>query len=170
MRALTETLQAGSYVHTDVDVLRGEASQLLRGPHALPSHDTLWRFCHGAHPGRSAKAGKILRALIAHASVGAAPGPGVVTIDPDATLVETYGLGKEGSPFSHKHGEVGLHPLVGVFSETGEVCAGRKRAGNANAGRALGSFIASSKALRSGAARGSALATTAHGRASPCST
>lgn len=142
LRALTETLLAGGDVHTDVDVLRGEATQRLRGPHALPSHDTLWRFCRGADLGRCAKAGKVARALIARAwALGAAPDPGVLTIDPDATLVETYGLGKEGSTFSHKHGEVGLHPLVGVFGETGEVCAVRNRAGNAHAGRALGSFI-----------------------------
>jgi hypothetical protein len=133
LRALTETLLAGGDVHTDVDVLRGEATQRLRGPHALPSHDTLWRVGRGAELGRWAKAGKGGGARMARAwAGGGAPAPGVLTIDPDATLVATYGLGKEGSTFSHKHGEVGLHPLVGVFGETGEVCAVRNRAGNAN--------------------------------------
>ena len=142
LRALVETLLAGGDFHTDVDLLRGEATQVLRGEHALPSHDTLWRFCRGADLGRCAKAGKVLRTLICRCwALGGAPRGPVLTIDPDATLVRTYGRSKEGSTFSYKHGDVGLHPLVGVFGETGEVCALRNRAGNANAGRALGSFI-----------------------------
>ena len=142
LRALVETLLAGGDFHTDVDLLRGEATQTLRGAHALPSHDTLWRFCRGADLGRCAKAGKVLRSMIARcwALCGAPAGP-VLTLDPDATLVKTYGPRKEGSTFSYKHGAVGLHPLVGVFAETGEVCALRGRGGNANAGRGLGSFI-----------------------------
>lgn len=43
-------------------------------------------------------------------------------IDPDATLVDTYGPGKEGSRFTYR-GEVGLSPLIGVCGETGDVLA-----------------------------------------------
>ncbi|MDQ3973149.1 MAG: IS1380 family transposase, partial [Actinomycetota bacterium] len=142
LRALVETLLAGGDFLCDVDLLGGEATQSLRGGQALPSHDTLWRFCAGADLGRCAKAGKVLRAMIRRAwRSGSAPAKGVLTIDPDATLVDTYGRGKHGSTFSYNNGRVGLHPLVGVFAETGEVCAVRNRAGRANAGRALGSFI-----------------------------
>lgn len=141
-RALVETLLAGGDFLTDVDLLRDGATQRLRGPHVLPSHDTLWRLCDDADLGRVAKAAAVNRAMIARAwKLGAAPPPGVLTIDPDATLVATYGPGKQASRFSYLHGTVGLHPLVGVFAETGEVCAVRGRAGNANAGRALGSFL-----------------------------
>jgi len=63
-----------------------------------------------------------------------------LTIDPDATWISTYGPGKEGSAFSYKH-EVGMSPMLGVCGETGDVLALRARGGNANAGRALGSFI-----------------------------
>ena len=63
-----------------------------------------------------------------------------MTIDPDATWIATYGANKQGSTFSYKH-EVGMSPMIGVCGETGDVLALRARGGNANAGRALGSFI-----------------------------
>jgi hypothetical protein len=71
--------------------------------------------------------------------MGAAPEGGLVTIDPDATVVRTYGKNKEGSAHTYL-GKPGLHPLVGVVGETGEVLAVRERSGNAQANRSLGSF------------------------------
>ena len=65
---------------------------------------------------------------------------GLVTIDPDATLVDTYGPNKEGSKFSYR-GEVGLSPLIGVCGETGDVLAIRARGGNANPGRGNAGFV-----------------------------
>lgn len=142
LRALVETLLAGGDFLSDVGVLGGEATQQLRGGQVLPSHDTLWRFCAGADLGRCAKAGVVLRTMIRRAwKQGGAAATKVLTIDPDATLVDTYGPGKQGSTFSYNNGRVGLHPLVGVFAETGEVCAVRNRAGRAYPGRALDSFI-----------------------------
>ncbi len=44
--------------------------------------------------------------------MGAAPAPGLLTIDPDATWISTYGANKEGSAFSYKH-EVGMSDAVG---------------------------------------------------------
>ncbi|HXH56571.1 IS1380 family transposase [Iamia sp.] len=73
-------------------------------------------------------------------AMGAGPTGGVVTIDPDATLVDTYGPGKEGSTFTYR-GEVGLSPLIGVCGETGDVLAVRARGGNAHPGRANAGFI-----------------------------
>lgn len=141
-RSLVETLLAGGDFLSDVDLLRDEATGRLRGPHVLPSHDTLWRFCDTADLGRVAKAGAVNRVMLARAwQAGAAPTPGILTIDPDATRVATYGPGKQGSTFSYGYAGTCLHPIVGVFAETGEVCAVRGRAGNANPGRALGSFV-----------------------------
>ena len=74
------------------------------------------------------------RTMLARAwAMGAGPTGGVVTIDPDATLVDTYGPGKEGSTFTYR-GEVGLSPLIGVCGETGDVLALRARGGNAHPG------------------------------------
>ena len=81
------------------------------------------------------------RTMLARAwALGAGPSGGVVTIDPDATLVDTYGPGKEGSTFTYR-GEVGLSPLIGVCGETGDVLALRARGGNAHPGRANAGFI-----------------------------
>lgn len=140
-RAVVELQLAGGEFLSDRSLLAGEATQRLRGQHSLPSHTTLWRFCAGSDFGRAQKAAAVNRAMLRRAwALGAAPEPGILTIDPDATLVATYGPGKEGSTFSYTH-EVGLSPLVGICGETGDVLALRARGGNANHGRALGSFI-----------------------------
>lgn len=73
-------------------------------------------------------------------TLGGAPDTEVLTLDPDATKVATFGLGKQGSTFSYNFDGTCLHPLVGVIGETGEVVAVRNRGGGAFAGRALGSF------------------------------
>lgn len=140
-RAVVETQLAGGEFLSDCSLLADEATQRLRGDHSLASHTTLWRFCAGADLGRVSKAAAVNRAMLRRAwAMGAAPPPGLLTIDPDATWISTYGPGKEGSAFSYKH-EVGMSPLVGVCGETGDVLALRARGGNANPGRALGSFI-----------------------------
>lgn len=140
-RAVVEVQLAGGDFLSDRSLLADEATQRLRGEHALASHTTLWRFCAGADLGRAQKAAAVNRAMLRRAwAMGAAPAPGILTIDPDATWISTYGPGKEGSAFSYKH-EVGMSPMLGVCGETGDVLALRARGGNANAGRALGSFI-----------------------------
>ncbi|HUP69173.1 MAG TPA: IS1380 family transposase [Acidimicrobiales bacterium] len=140
-RAVVETQLAGGDFLSDRSLLADEATQRLRGEHALASHTTLWRFCAGADLGRAQIAAAVNRAMLRRAwAMGAAPGPGLLTIDPDATWISTYGPGKEGSAFSYKH-EVGMSPMVGVCGETGDVLALRARGGSANAGRALGSFV-----------------------------
>jgi hypothetical protein len=102
----------------------------------------LWRFCDQADLGRVSKAAAVNRVMLARAwEAGAAPAGKILTIDPDATRVATYGTTKQGSTFSYNYAGTCLHPIVGVFAETGEVCAIRGRAGNANPGRALASFV-----------------------------
>lgn len=140
-RAVVELQLAGGDFLSDRSLLADDATQRLRGEHSLASHTTLWRFCNGADLGRAQKAAAVNRALLRRAwAMGAAPDPGVLTIDPDATWISTYGPGKEGSAFSYKH-EVGMSPMLGVCGETGDVLALRARGGNANPGRALGSFV-----------------------------
>ncbi len=140
-RAVVEVQLAGGDFLSDRSLLADEATQRLRGEHALASHTTLWRFCAGADLGRAQKAAAVNRVMLRRAwAMGAAPAPGILTIDPDATWISTYGPGKEGSAFSYKH-EVAMSPMLGVCGETGDVLALRARGGNANAGRALGSFI-----------------------------
>jgi hypothetical protein len=139
-RTLVEVLLAGGEFLSDRSLLEG-ATEQLRGGHGFPSHTTLFRFCAGADLGRAQKAAAVNRTMLARAwAMGAGPTGGVVTVDPDATLVDTYGQGKEGSTFTYR-GEVGLSPLIGVCGETGDVLAIRARAGNAHPGRGNAGFI-----------------------------
>ncbi len=139
-RTLVEVLLAGGEFLSDRSLLEG-ATEQLRGQHAFPSHTTLFRFCAGADLGRAQKAAAVNRTMLARAwALGAGPTGGVVTIDPDATLVDTYGPNKQGSTFTYR-GEVGLSPLIGVCGETGDVLAVRARGGNAHPGRANAGFI-----------------------------
>jgi hypothetical protein len=140
-RPIVELQLAGGDFISDVSLLQDEATQRLRGSHALPSHTTLYRFLAGADLGRVAKAMAVNRDMLRRAwAMGAAPAPGILTIDPDATYVDTYGKLKEGSTFSYKH-EVQMSPLVGVVGETGDVLALRARGGNASPKKKLASFI-----------------------------
>ena len=139
-RTLVEVVLAGGEFLSDRSLLEG-VTERLRGEHAFPSHTTLFRFCAGADLGRAQKAAAVNRTMLARAwALGAGPAGGLVTIDPDATLVDTYGPGKEGSKFTYR-GEVGLSPLIGICGETGDVLALRARGGNAHPGRDNAGFI-----------------------------
>lgn len=139
-RTLVEVMLAGGEFLSDRSLLEG-ATQRLRGVHRLPSHTTLFRFCAGADLGRAQKAAAVNRTMLARAwAMGFGPTGGMITIDPDATIVDTYGPGKQGSRFTYR-GEVGLSPLIGVCGETGDVLALRARGGNAHHGRAMAGFV-----------------------------
>ena len=121
--AVVETQLAGGDVISDRSLLAGEATMHLRGEHVLPSGTTLFGFLAGADLGRVKKAQAVNATMLRRAwAMGPGPGPGILTIDPDATYIDTYGRHKEGSKFSYK-GEVQLSPLVGVVGETGDVLA-----------------------------------------------
>jgi len=140
-RPVVELQLVGGGFISDVSLLQDEATRCLRGSHALPSHTALCRFLAGADLGRVTKTMAVNRDVPRRAwAMGAAPAPGLLTIDPDATYIDTYGKQKEGSTFSYK-GKVQMSPLVGVVGETGDVLAIRARSGNAAPRRKLASFI-----------------------------
>ena len=140
-RPIVELQLAGGDFISDVSLLQGEATQRLRGSHALPSHTTLYRFLAGADLGRVTKAMAVNRDMLRRSwAMGAAPAPGILTIDPDATYIDTYGKLKEGSTFSYKH-EVQMSPLVGVVGETGDVLCVRAGGGNASPRKKIDSFV-----------------------------
>ena len=149
-RALVETMLAGGDFISDVNLLADPATSELRGGRHLPSHDTLWRFCDDADIGtvtRAAGANQVLLERLVSLAGRADPGKldsmfdqDVVTVDPDATKVATYGKAKQGSKFSYNFSGTCLHPIVGVIGETGHVLAVRSRGGNASPRSGLGSF------------------------------
>ena len=102
-RALVETQLCGGDFLSDVSLLRDEATLKLRASHALPSHTTLFCFLAGADLGRVQRAQATNRDMLRRSwAMGGAPAPGRLTIDPDATYIDTYGKHKEGSRFSYK--------------------------------------------------------------------
>lgn len=125
--AVVETQLAGGDVFSDRPLLAGEATQRLRGAHALASGTTPFRFHAGAGLSRATKDQAVNATMLRRAwAMGAGQGPRILTIDPDATYLDTYGPSKEGSRFSDK-GKVQMSTLVGVVSETGDVLAIRAR-------------------------------------------
>jgi hypothetical protein len=71
---------------------------------------------------------------------GAAPTERTLKLDLDSSLIETYGLQKQGGKhFGYQHTR-GYHPLFAVIAESGEVVHSRLREGKANAGRGASSF------------------------------
>jgi hypothetical protein len=71
---------------------------------------------------------------------GARPTGNVLKLDLDSTLIETYGLQKQGGKeFSYLHIR-GYHPLLAVIADDGEVIHSRLREGRATSGRGAASF------------------------------
>ena len=66
-RPVVELQLAGGDFISDVSLLAGEATQRLRGSHALPSHTTLYRFLAGADLGRVTKAMAVNRDMLRRA-------------------------------------------------------------------------------------------------------
>jgi hypothetical protein len=63
------------------------------------------------------------------------------TIDVDSSIVETYGLKKQGGTKFTYNKVRGYHPLLAVVAGTGDVVHCRQRGGNANSGRGAAGFI-----------------------------
>jgi hypothetical protein len=63
-----------------------------------------------------------------------------LTIDVDSTVVETYGLAKQGGGFAYT-GVRGYHPLIASLADTGELLHARLRGGKAASGRGAATFI-----------------------------
>ena len=72
---------------------------------------------------------------------GGGPSDGPLTIDPDSTICETYGLAKEGARHHGYTGKRGYHPLLAVAAGTGDVLMSRLREGRANTARGAAHFL-----------------------------
>jgi len=78
-----------------------------------------------------------------------------VTIDIDSTVVETYGLAKQGGQRFAYTGVRGYHPLIATLADTGELLHTRLRGGNAASGRGAATFVAETiSRVRTAGARG----------------
>ena len=73
-------------------------------------------------------------------AAGAAPQEPTLKLDLDSTVIETYGLLKQGGKHFTYQQTRGYHPLLATIAESGEVVHSRLREGRAQAGRGAASF------------------------------
>jgi hypothetical protein len=88
---------------------------------------------------------RVTRELLARAwaaGLGPADLTADLTVDVDSTVVETYGLAKQGGTDFTYTKVRGYHPLLATLAETGEVLATRLRGGKANTARGAARFVA----------------------------
>jgi hypothetical protein len=88
---------------------------------------------------------RVTRELLARAwtaGLGPADLAADLTIDIDSSVVETYGLQKQGGAKFAYSGVRGYHPLLASLAETGELLHARLRSGSAASGRGAASFVA----------------------------
>lgn len=142
VKALTviEAMVAGADCIDDVDVLRaGSTSQVLGHRVAAPS--TIGTFLRSFTFGHVRQADRFAEAALCAAwAAGAGPGDGPLVIDIDSTICEVHGYQKQGAGFGYTKTK-GLHPLVAVRADTGEILHIRFRKGSANTGRGAQRFV-----------------------------
>lgn len=139
----------------DANVLRAGATPLLFDGVRAPSTVGTWlRLFVWA---RVRQLDRVTRELLRRAWT-AGLGPDLdadLTIDIDSSVVETYGLAKQGGAKFSYLGVRGYHPLVASLADTGELLHTRMRGGNATSGKGAASFVAETVArVRDAGARG----------------
>jgi hypothetical protein len=125
----------------DANALRSGATVAVLG-HAVLAPSTLGTFLRSFTWGHARQLDVVSGVLLGRAwAAGAGANGEAVTIDVDSSIVETYGLDKQGgAKFTYNHVR-GYHPLFSVIAGTGDVVHCRLRGGNAHAGRGAASFL-----------------------------
>jgi hypothetical protein len=132
---------AGGDSIDDCDALRAGSTQVVLG-HGVSAPSTIGTFLRSFSWAHSRQLDKVAGEVLARAwAAGAGPGDGPLTIDVDSSVVETYGLQKQGgTKFTYNHVR-GYHPMFATVAGTAEVVHCRLRGGNAHAGRGAASFL-----------------------------
>ena len=137
---MVAALLLGGDCMEDADALRkGNAEAVLGGRVLAPS--TIGTFLRSFSSGHARQLDAVLEDLLQGAwDAGAGPDLEQITLDLDSSVLETYGLQKQGAKrFGYTHVR-GYHPLFAVLAEQGELLHCRLREGRANSGRGAGSF------------------------------
>jgi hypothetical protein len=140
MTVIHSALAGGDSID-DCDALRAGSTQTVLG-HGVSAPSTVGTFLRGFSWAHSRQLDKVAGEALARAwAAGAGPGDGPVTIDVDSSIVETYGLAKQGGTrFTYNHVR-GYHPLFSTVAGTADVVHCRLRGGNAHSGRGAASFL-----------------------------
>jgi len=140
MTMIGSLLAGGEWVD-DVNALRagGMGTEVLGVVPAAAS--TVGTFLRAFTPGHARQLDAVQEDLHQRAwAVGARPIEKTLKLDLDSTVIETYGLDKQGGKnFTYRHTR-GYHPLLAVIAESGEVVHSRLREGKASSGRGAGGF------------------------------
>jgi len=139
---LIHSALAGGDSIDDADALRAGSTAGVLG-HTVAAPSTLGTFLRSFTPGHVRQLDRVAGELLARAwAAGAGPGEDPLTIDVDSSILETYGLAKQGGmAFTYNHVR-GYHPLFATVAGTGDVIHTRLRGGNSHTGRGAASFIA----------------------------
>ena len=114
MLTLVASALAGGDCIDDADVLRSGGTDGAIGC-VIKASSTLGTLLRGPRWGHVRQLDRVSRELLARAwAAGAEPGDGSLTIDPDSTICETYGLAKERARLHGYTGQLqrGYHPLL----------------------------------------------------------
>jgi len=142
VKAMTviEAMVAGADCIDDVDVLRAGATTKVLG-HRVAAPSTIGTFLRCFTFGHVRQADRFAeQALSAAWTAGAGPGDQPLVIDIDSTICEVHGYQKQGASYGYTKTK-GLHPLVAVRADTGEILHVRFRKGSANTGRGAERFV-----------------------------
>lgn len=142
MKAMTviEAMVAGADCIDDVDVLRAGSTSKVLG-HGVAAPSTIGTFLRGFSFGHVRQADRFAeKALTAAWAAGAGPGEEALVIDIDSTICEVHGYRKQGAGYGYTKTK-GLHPLLAVRADTGEILHVRFRKGSANTGRGAQRFV-----------------------------
>ncbi len=141
LMTLVASALAGGDCIDDADVLRtggtaGAIGCVVKAP------STLGTFLRSFRWGHVRQLDRVSRKLLSRAwTAGGGPGGGPLTIDPDSTMCETYGLAKQGARHHGYTGQRGYHPLLAIAAGTGDVLMARLREGRANTARGAAHFL-----------------------------
>jgi hypothetical protein len=141
LRDLIVMLASGGDCVSDLAVLRGQ--QVLFGK--VASTTTAWRVLRHMAPGQLEQLAAARARTRAHLWANGAAPAGDLTLDFDATIVETHSE-KEGATGTWKR-TFGFHPLVCYLDETGEPLAAMLRPGNAGSDTAADHIAILDRAL-----------------------
>jgi hypothetical protein len=126
----------------DCDILRSASTGHVLG-HGILAPSTIGVFLRSFTWGHARQLDRVAGELLARAwAAGAGPSDVPVTIDIDSSIIETYGLQKQGgSRFTYSHVR-GYHPLFATIAGTGDVVHSRLRGGPAHSARGAAGFLA----------------------------
>jgi hypothetical protein len=131
--SLIATILAGGSHIDHANLLRAGATQRVL-PFRVMAPSTLGTFLRSFTFGHVRQLDRAGAELLGRAwSAGMGPGDAPLTIDLDSTICEVHGDQKQGAAYGYTH-RLGLHPLLAVRADSGELLHWRLRKGSSQRG------------------------------------